>query len=130
MKTIYQHIETSHHRTEKLDMHKCGQGVYIGIHKIQEMPYGELDEARESIVVPYSEIPELVCALQKTVDETAKDYTVIRMNGSKLELVLSIIELAIPIAENRINVPVALYEFKKELEQKLEDINNKDGVTK
>ena len=129
MKTIYQHIENGHHLTEKLDINECGMGVYIGIHRIQEMPYGELDEARESIVVPYSEIPQLAIALQKTVDNSLKDYAVVRMNAGTLDLMVTMIETFIPIAERRTTVPIALYEFKKELRTKLEQLRSeKAGV--
>lgn len=124
MKTIYQHIENGHHRTEKLDINKCGMGLYIGIHRIQEMPYGELDEARESIVLPYSEIPELAITLQKTVDESLRDYAIVHMNESKLDLILTMIEAFTPIAENRGAIPLAFYEFKKELSTKLEKLRS------
>ncbi len=122
MKTIYQHIETGHHRTEKLDINECGMGVYIGIHRIQEMPYGELDEARESIVIPYSEIPKLATAIQKTFDKSLEDCAFICINESKLDLIVTMIEEFIPLAERRVNIPIALYEFKKELSTKLEEL--------
>ena len=122
MKTIYQHIANTHHRTEKLDIREVGMGVYIGIHRIQEMPFGEIDEARESIVVPYSEIPELATSFQKIVDKSLRDYAIIHLNESKLDFIITMIEEFIPLAERRINVPIELYEFKKELSTKLKEL--------
>lgn len=65
MNHLFNYIAQSNHTQEKLMVNECGMGVYIGVNCIRELPYGELDEQTTSIVVPLSEIPELIQALSK-----------------------------------------------------------------
>lgn len=65
MKHIFNYIAATIHTQEKLMIDECGMGVYIGVNCIRELPYGELDEQTTSIVVPLSEIPELIESLGK-----------------------------------------------------------------
>ena len=65
MNHLFNYIAQSNHTQEKLMVNECGMGVYIGVNCIRELPYGELDEQTTSIVVPLSEIPELIQSLSK-----------------------------------------------------------------
>ena len=68
MKPTFKHVEKNHRTTETLAMRECGQGLYVGVHSITELPYNEFDEHTTSIVVPLSEIPELIEFLTKILD--------------------------------------------------------------
>lgn len=72
MEHLFNYIAQSHHTQEKLMVNKCGMGVYIGVHCIRELPYHELDEQTTSIVVPFSEIPELIQSLNKASSSWTK----------------------------------------------------------
>lgn len=68
MKPVFKHIEKYHRTIETLAMKECGQGLYVGVHSITELPYNECDEHTTSIVLPLSEIPELIKSLTALLD--------------------------------------------------------------
>ncbi len=65
---LFKHVSEYHRTTETLTINECGQGVYIGVHSIRELPFGESEEQITSIVVPLSEIPELIGSLTKLME--------------------------------------------------------------
>ncbi len=65
MSKLFEHVSKYHRTTETLTMIECGQGLYVGINSVRELPYDELDEQTTSIVVQLSKIPELIQSLSK-----------------------------------------------------------------
>lgn len=68
MKPVFEHIEKYHRTTETLSIKECGQGLYVGVNSVTELPYNEFDEHTTSIVVPLSEIPDIIQSLTKMLD--------------------------------------------------------------
>ena len=68
MKPVFKHVEQYHRTTETLAMKECGQGLYVGVHSITALPHSEYDEHTTSIVLPLSEIPELIESLTALLD--------------------------------------------------------------
>ncbi len=67
---LFEHVSTYHRTTETLTIKECGQGLYVGVNSCEIIPserVGELnyDEQTTSIVVPLSEITNLIQSLSK-----------------------------------------------------------------
>lgn len=70
-KKRFEFISKYHRTTETLNVRDLGHGAYIGIHRLQELPFGEMEENIESLVIPKEEVPALIEFLQEIVkDET------------------------------------------------------------
>lgn len=75
---LFEYVSTYHRTTETLMIKECGQGLYVGVNSCEIIPserVGELnyDEQTTSIVVPLSEVPELINSLTKLMEsEDAK----------------------------------------------------------
>jgi len=63
---LFEHVEKGHRVTETLRVNKCGQGVYIGVNELRQMPHHEDDqEQTKSIVVPFEKVGDLANSLIK-----------------------------------------------------------------
>lgn len=71
VKNRFKFVSKYHRTTETLNARDLGHGAYIGVHRLQELPFGEIEEKTESLVIPKEEIPALIEFLQEVVkDET------------------------------------------------------------
>lgn len=63
---LFEYAVESHRTTETLRVNECSQGLYIGVNRQPKFPalYGD-EEQTTSIVVPLSEVPELIESLTK-----------------------------------------------------------------
>lgn len=68
MQKIFEYSEKRHRTTETLEVRDCTQGIYFAVDDHEELPNDDADIQRTSIVVPYSEIPELIKALTAVMD--------------------------------------------------------------
>lgn len=67
----FKFISKYHRTTETLNARDLGHGAYIGVHRLQELPFGDVEEQIESLVMPKEEIPAFIEFLQEIVkDET------------------------------------------------------------
>lgn len=66
-KKSFKFISKYHRTTETLNARDLGHGAYIGIHRLQELPFGEVEEQIESLVMPREEIPAFIEFLQEIV---------------------------------------------------------------
>ena len=67
---LFEHVSTYHRTTETLTIKEWGQGLYVGVNSCEIIPserVSELnyDEQTTSIVVPLSEITNLIQSLSK-----------------------------------------------------------------
>lgn len=70
-KKSFKFINKHHHTTETLNARDLGHGAYIGIHRLQELPFGDMEEQIESLVIPKEEILAFIEFLQEIVKDEA-----------------------------------------------------------
>lgn len=65
MQKVYEYTAITHRRAEKITVKECGQGLYVGINRLQDLPFNEVDEATESLVIPADQVGGFIEALKK-----------------------------------------------------------------
>lgn len=115
MPKLYEY-ETNYHRTtEKLAVRECGQGIYIGVNSVVQMPFAEEDEQTTSIVIPFSEGKTLIQSLAPTV--YGKDSVVLALKRPQIRAIISSLELSMDVLDGYIEKEVMPYDLLDKLKE-------------
>lgn len=124
MPKLYEY-ETNYHRTtEKLAVSECGQGIYIGVNSVVEMPFGEENEQTTSIVIPFSEGKTLIQSLAPTV--YGKDTVLIELNGHQIKALISSLALSMDVLDGEVEQEAMPYDLLDVLKVELDALIQRD----
>ena len=130
MLKLYEYQSNYHRTNEALNVRECGQGIYIGVNSIVQMPNDcEDHEQTTSIVIPLSEVKPFVEAILQSINKDA--HVVLKLTGTQLKTIIEALDFSTEVLEceiNKADMPYDLIEtLKAEFEALLErdKLNNK-----
>lgn len=129
MPKLYEY-QAAHHRTiETLRVSSCGQGIYLGVNSIIQMPPGvEDNEQTTSIVIPTTEVEPLMQALAPTV--YGEGTVLFGLNGYHIKTLISSLELSMDLIDGEIDQAAKPYDLLEVLKIESDALIERDKQSK
>ncbi|WP_230660429.1 hypothetical protein [Psychrobacter sp. I-STPA10] len=125
MSKLYEYTSQYHRDIETLRVRTCGQGIYLGINSIVQMPFNQDDnEQTTSIVLPLSEVLPLIEALSKSIYD--KDSFTLVLNSYQVQATISALEFYIKMLDGINTVDAMPYELVEALKTMFDDLIKKN----
>lgn len=121
MPKLYEYQTNYHRVTETLKVRECGQGVYIGVNSVVQMPLDvEDDEKTTSIVLPLNEVKPLIEGLLKATDKDAP--VLLALDTFQLATLFFALEMFIETMQGKVVQEDIPYELASSLKARLKDL--------